>query len=143
VNYIPLNCSHPTGLTWGSLFADWPKERLAQITLSAIPPDLDFCPNTMQLRLDRFTFPPRRLLSLIAGVQSGKPGQDAARANSGPTRQDAGPSQSSRLKGLIGREVSSLIVDLMAFGSYRMDDENQRWVGQFGPDVIYSELGSA
>jgi glycosyltransferase involved in cell wall biosynthesis len=132
VNYIPLNGHHPTGLTMGSLFKDWPKDRLAQVWLGDVEPDLAFCPNSRYLGIADMDLPE------WVGRKAVKEGRGRGKGR-GRTQASTSTSTSTST---FASAFSALALNLLAFASYRIEPELIRWIEAFKPDLIYSVLGT-
>jgi glycosyltransferase involved in cell wall biosynthesis len=124
----PGGFSHVTGggVTLSSLFADWPKDRLATVYKDHVTPATDVCDTYYRLGREEI----RKWGPL-----------EAVRRNLVAKGDDSAGRPESSARGLITTGRQCLFGDGVP-ETVRLTQELDSWVANFRPDVIYSVLGS-
>ena len=121
----PISTGYATGITLAQLFADWPRDRLAQLYVSGTP---DEARCSVNWQVSPHSFPvdhwARRCLRLLPGrhlISSTGPALD-------------GECRESRMH-LLLRAANDMVPP-------RLSGELEREVHDFQPDLVYATLGS-
>lgn len=114
-----------TGITLANLFADWPRNCIAQIHDDVTPPDASLCASHF-----RFSSSDIALVRFAKAFLSRRPRGMASNGQRGNSAALSATNES--FLGALG--------DIAPFS---LDSELVQWVRAFKPDVIYSLLGSA
>lgn len=136
VNNRPLNRDFATGITLMNLFADWPKDRIAQVFADDLSFDEELCARSWQMRYeDR---PVVRLLGPVIRRYRGT----SARTEFTPSSTCRGASPNMSIVGSrrAPKQLTSFAARLINLLPYAVSRDFRRWVLNFGPEVIYSVL---
>jgi len=130
VNGEPASAASGTGITLGSLFQDWPRERLAQVYTAAVPHALT---GTIDYHVPANA---RRNLTWLNrpsnSAQQRSPEVDHSK--SAPAKRD----RAARLRAAAKLEIRRWL-DLFP---YELPDEIEQQILRFRPHLVYSCLGN-
>jgi glycosyltransferase involved in cell wall biosynthesis len=134
VNGEPFNRQSATGVTLANLFGGWPKEKLAQIVTSNMPPDNEYCNNTVKLGLldHQFIYQLNNLFTKQNYPLLRKRTVDGNCESN--TCVDKCNSKQSSL-----RDIARDFLDIVP---YKIDKQLLDWLNIYKPEVIYSCLAN-
>jgi hypothetical protein len=128
VSAAPLSTSSATGITLQNLFADWPKDRLAQIYDDASEPDPSICGS-----FRRFSSGDMPVVRIAKGALQ------RFRSVRSNTVEVAKTPEVLMPSGSVSYGLLSACGDIAPFS---LPEPIREWVASYRPDVIYSVLGS-
>jgi glycosyltransferase involved in cell wall biosynthesis len=138
VNYEPINRRYATGITMGSLFRGWPKDRIAQIYCDDSEPDTSICDRSWHLDLEDLRMPEWLRAKVVVAMKARR--QRHAENQTGIVVAGRVRNTSS-LRNQVFRLAKMAFFRGLEFSSYKVSPELHAWVRSFRPDVIYSILG--
>ncbi len=137
----PFNNKSGGGITMSNLFRGWPKDRLALATNANINIEAEpsICENYFQLGFNGklHPFPFNIVLSKVyCGPVKLKAVHNSTSSASGPT-----PGRFKKIYNVL-MNFLDFIGLYNFFYTIKIDDGFKKWVEEFSPDIIYSQLGS-
>jgi len=137
---LPFNKVNGGGITMSNLFQDWPKEKLALVSTSNVRINADFslCNNYFQLGYNG-KLHPFPLNIFLPKIKCG-PVKDFVQSATTDQNQLSG-GKYKRIYRIISMVLSMLGLYNFLY-KLRITDELRKWVSNFNPDIIYSQLAS-
>ena len=140
INYRAFNKKFATGITTSNLFADWPRDCIAQIFVNEDGLDDTVCSRNRQLTFQDIRMP----LSLHRVTRAYRRGKAETRSVSEERRQRSPhdvSGQSNRAYDRTRTSIRSAIISYaMSHASYGLSGPLRQWIEDFKPQVIYSAL---
>ena len=114
------------GITFGNLFAGWPKDRLATAHNDPVPTTTETCERYYRLGPAEIRrWGPLERIAPAVGAAQGEGGGEAAAAKPAPLRLAK--------SALFGAQLPD---------AGRLSPQLERWIAEFKPDLLYSILGT-
>jgi glycosyltransferase involved in cell wall biosynthesis len=140
INYRSFNKKFATGITMSNLFADWPRDCLAQVFVNGDGLDHAVCSRGWQLAFQDIRMP----LFLHRVTRAYRKGNAATRSVSEEASQKLPNDPSGRSSPAYARTRTSfrsaIISYAMSHAWYGLSGPLRRWIEDFKPEVIYSAL---
>lgn len=136
----PFNYDRGVGITISNLFSGWPKDRLACLHFTGIPPDDTICEHHYGLDSHNVEWPlvPQFLTRVFRKAGAG----NIVNRASVPSSANFSPSL-KRSTGMVGKIKKAVLRSgVSCLGRVRLSEDLKAWVRSYRPDVIYCSVTS-